>query len=585
MKPLRAIFTFLAIVLYAPTTSATDTEVRSKEYEIHDQLMIPTPDGAMISGMMVRPKNSTSALPVVFQFTIYARPQERDLESLKDAADRGYVGVIFYSRGKYLSTDDIWPYEFDGKDAYTAIDWISKQAWCNGHIGMYGGSYNGFTQWAASKRLHPALKTIVPMVAGQPGMGLPMENNIFINPNYQWAFYVGNNRLLDTKTNDDRQRFRQSQFKWWYSGRAYREFDEIDGTPNKWLQKWLQHPSYDDYWKDMVPQEAEFAQITIPVLTIDGYYNDSQVSSLNYLRQHLRYAENAQHYLVIGPYGHFGAQRGGEVVLNDLPIHPNALFDIKALIYAWFDHTLKGQTMPAMLKDRVNYFPIDESQWRHAKSIEDMSPDKMRLYLTTTKKQGDYQLQEVAPSKPAYLQQSVDFRDRRNSNNDYYPAPIVRDDIDRRNGFIFVSDALKEDLLFNGAFTGEIVASINKRDMDFGITLYELTDSGKYFHLSYTIHRASYIKDPSQRQLLKPHQITHMSLGQTRLISKRLKAGSRIVAYLNINKNPFSQLNYGSGKDVSDESMADANYPLKVRWFNSSFIEIPIMRITQTGDR
>jgi predicted acyl esterase len=127
------------------------------------------------------------------------------MQSLKEAADRGYVGVMAYTRGKRFSKSEIYPYETDGKDAYDVIDWISKQPWCNGKIGMYGGSYNGFTQWAAAKNLHPALKTIVPYVANRPGMGLPMENNIFINPNYEWSFYVGNNKYLDNKTGDDRR--------------------------------------------------------------------------------------------------------------------------------------------------------------------------------------------------------------------------------------------------------------------------------------------------------------------------------------------------------------------------------------------
>ena len=55
---------------------------------------------------------------------------------------------------------------------------------------MYGGSYNGFTQWAAAKRLHPALKTIVPYCPNDPGFGLPMTNNVFLTANYGWAFYA-----------------------------------------------------------------------------------------------------------------------------------------------------------------------------------------------------------------------------------------------------------------------------------------------------------------------------------------------------------------------------------------------------------
>lgn len=44
--------------------------------------------------------------------------------------------------------------------------------WCNGKVAMIGGSYLGFSQWA-TKKLHPALKTIVPQVAVAPGVDFP----------------------------------------------------------------------------------------------------------------------------------------------------------------------------------------------------------------------------------------------------------------------------------------------------------------------------------------------------------------------------------------------------------------------------
>ena len=550
-----------------------------EEYELNNKLFFHTSDGTYLSGMMLRKKNLTTPSATILQFTIYARPHDRDLQTLKDIADHGYIGVIAYSRGKYLSEDAIKPYETDGTDARTVIDWISKQPWSDGQVGMMGGSYNGFTQWAASKQLHPALRTIIPVVANRPGMGLPMENNIFINPNYQWAFYVGNNRLLDNKTNDDRQRFRNMQFNWWYSGRPYREIDQVDGTPNPWLQTWLQHPSYDRYWQDMAPYGKEFAQIRIPVLTIDGYYNDSQVSSLDYVRQHLQHYPQAEHYLVIGPYGHFGAQRGGEASLNELKIDPAALFDIKALSFAWMDYVLKGKEKPAFLKDRVNYFPIGESQWRHAPSLAAMSDQTLRLYLSPDTKHKQHRLMPALENKKNYVKQIVDFADRKISHNDYYPYPIMRKNIDRSNGYIFVSDAFEEDVLLNGAFSGELIASINKRDFDFGVTLYELTPEGDYFHLGYVIDRASYLHDPSQRQLLQPNKVTRLPLTQTKLISKRLQKGSRIVVYLNVNKNAFSQLNYGTSKDVSDESIRDAKQKLLVKWYAGSYINLPLKRL------
>ena len=101
---------------------------------------------------------------------------------------------------------------------------------------------------------------------------------------------------------------------------------------------------------------------------------------------------------------------------------------------------------------------------------------------------------------------------------------------------------------------------------------------GLPFHLSYVINRASYAKDPTERVLLTPGQIEHIPLSMNKIASKRLDKGSRLVVYLNVNKNPFSQLNYGTGKDVSDETIADANEKLNVEWSNQSYVAVPILR-------
>ncbi len=62
---------------------------------------------------------------------------------------------------------------------------------------MIGGSYLGFGQWAATKKLHPALKTIVPQVAVGIGIDYPMNNNVFMSYMLQWARYVTNNKFTD----------------------------------------------------------------------------------------------------------------------------------------------------------------------------------------------------------------------------------------------------------------------------------------------------------------------------------------------------------------------------------------------------
>jgi putative CocE/NonD family hydrolase len=578
---MKTVFSTIIWLLIADTSMTNhqlqNTLVASKvEYDI-EEVLIEAKDGATISAIVVKEKGVTKALPVILQYTIYAR--KNDIESLKGSVDKGYIGVMAYSRGKYNSPDEIWPYENDANDAYEVIDWISKQKWSDGKVGMFGGSYNGFTQWAAAKKLHPALKTIVPYVANRPGMGLPMENNIFINPNYEWAFYVGNNRYLDTLAGNDRQRTRKMQNDWWESGVAYQKLDSIDGRPNKWFQRWISHPSFDSYWQRMAPYQQDFAQIDIPVLTIDGYYNDSQNSSLYYLREHYKYNPCAEHYLIIGPYTHFGAQRGGYPEVNGYEVDKAALINTHKITYQWFDYIFKAGAKPNILKDKINYQVMGKNEWRSASSVPKMSTDYLKLHLIDEKTEAFYSLKSERPEKETYLSQIVDFYDRDEWNNTgYYPDPIVLNELNTNSGYIFMSEPIQKSFLINGSFEGEIVASINKKDMDIGVTLYELMPNGQYFHLSYTIFRASYAKDNTTRQLLTPDTKEAIPIKNTQLVSKLLEKDSRIVVVLDVNKNPFSQLNYGTGSDVSLETIADAKEALHIKWFTSSFISIPIWR-------
>lgn len=535
---------------------------------------IKTRDGAIINAVTVLKRGINSPQPAVLQYTIYA--DSSDWVRIVEPAAYGYAGVMAYTRGKGLSPDKIIPYEHDGKDADDVITWISKQKWSNGKVGMYGGSYNGFTQWAAAKYANPALKTIVPYVAAIPGLGLPMENNVFINANYGWGFYVTDNKYLDNKVYNDPNRWRSLNFNWFASGAAYSKIDSIDGIPNPLLQRWLKHPAFDKYWQQQIPYQQDFARINIPILTFEGYYDDGQISGLYYFNQHLKYNKKAQHYLIIGPYDHFGTQSGGVPVLRDYTVDPVALISTRDITFQWLDHILKGAKMPDLLKNKINYQVMGTNTWKHVASIKKMANKTLRFYLTNIKDGENYQLSVNHQPKQYTLNQTVDLADRKTSYGDYYPYPIIKKDLDRSNGLFFISKPFTRPIAVSGMFNGVLKAIINKKDMDVCVALYEVMPNGQYFELSYFLGRASYAADMSKRQLLHPGKIESIPFTRTRLVSRQLSKGSRLLIVLNTDKNPFAQVNYGTGKDVSTETMTDGKVPLKIEWSNGSYINIPV---------
>jgi uncharacterized protein len=543
----------------------------ARRYNI-DDVLIKTPDDASINAIVVRPKDVSRKLPTVLEFTIYTYPWSTS--TAMKFASRGYVGVVGFTRGKRSSPDPVVPYERDGDDARALIDWISKQPWSDGRVGMHGGSYNGFTQWAAVKRLHPALKTIVPYCPVNPGFGLPMNNNVFLTANYAWAFYTTSGKNLDEALYADSKRWSELPWKWYRSGRSYREIDQVDGQPNPWLQRWLQHPGYDQYWQGMTANGRDYAGLMIPVLAIDGYFDDGQNDAVRRLQEHYKHRPNAEHYLVIGPYDHFGSRMPVKPeLIRGYKIDPVAQLDTQELAFQWFDYVFKGAPKPSLLKDKINYQVMGGNVWKHAPSIEAMSDESRTWYLTSTR-----ELASDKPAKAAQLEMTVNFADRTTASADTYPSKIITTDIGAAQGLVFATEPFDAPVSVTGLFNATLRFISNKKDLDIALVLYEAMPDGTFFHLSYTVARASYARDMSKRSLLTPGAIQTVTLDNTLLVSRQLGKGSRLLLVLDVNRNPYAQVNHGTGKDVSEESIADATEPLQIQWLTDSHITVPMSR-------
>jgi predicted acyl esterase len=255
-----------------------------------------------------------------------------------------------------------------------------------------------------------------------------------------------------------------------------------------------------------------------------------------------------------------------------------ANIDIKnGLVFDWFDYILKGKEKPAILQDKVNFQVMGTNQWMSKPSIAEMSNDSLVYYLDQNKTALFHKLTTNNPKKENPLILSIDFSDRSQMNNsDYYPWPIIKDSIILKDGLVFMSEPLKEETNINGSFSGILKVSSNKKDFDFAINLYELTPKGKYFHLSYYIGRASYAVNREKRVLLTPNELTTIEFENTRIVSKKLSKGSKLVVTLNGNKNLYGQINYGAGQDVSSESIDHATVPLELKIHTNSSLTIPV---------
>jgi predicted acyl esterase len=549
---------------FAPLIAELSAEDDRRRYVIEKDVPVRMPDGGTVCAIIARPRVERR-LPTLLNFTIYADP-ENNLNEVRRSASNGYAGVVGLTRGKGCSPGKAAPYERDGADAAALIAWIAAQAWSDGKVGMYGGSYEGSTAWAAAKRMPKALAGIMTGAPVAPGIDVPMEGSVFWNFVYPWPFYTTNNKTLDNATYNDAARWQRLDHDWYASGRAYRDLEKIDGTPNPIFQRWLAHPGYDAYWRGMIPYGKEFARIGIPVLTTAGYYYGGPGAAVYYFREHQKYRPNAEHYLLIGPYDHVRGHSGTISVLGTrtmtslagYELEPAAHIDIGELRYRWFDYVFGKGPRPAILADKVNYMVVGANTWKHASSLAAMANRRLKLNI-----EGELM---------------VNLADRSDADREIPGGGVVDKAVDTANGLKFVSDPIPAPAEISGLFSGRLDFVTNKKDFDLNIALFELTTAGEYIQLAPFWTRASYNGHPGVRRLLTPGKRQRLDFESVRLMSRQLQPGSRIVAILSVIKETGRQINYGTGKDVSEETIADAKEPLRIQWLAGSYIELPVGR-------
>ena len=124
---------------------------------------VPMPDGITLATDVLRPDTS-APVPALLIRTPYGR----DPSSSSDMVDglrlveAGYAMVGQDVRGRYDSEGTFQPFRDEALDGEATIAWLAEQPWCDGRVGMLGGSYVGATQWLAAGRTPPALRAIAP---------------------------------------------------------------------------------------------------------------------------------------------------------------------------------------------------------------------------------------------------------------------------------------------------------------------------------------------------------------------------------------------------------------------------------------
>jgi predicted acyl esterase len=576
-----------------------------RRYDIRDDVVIDTPGPGAVKALVVRPRSSSGLLTTLLQYRIAPGGYNEAIE----AAAYGFASMVAFTPRIRMSlrTAEVIPFEHEGERARAVIGWIARQPWSDAQVGMYGNGYSGFVAWAAAKRLPPQLKAIATSDAMAPGIDFPMDRGIGLSSAYCWlekidrernesagAPAVGGGGLgpgartgaagvaaaggTSPPAPGTRPWCRALEAKWYASGKPFRDLPYLAGRPSAVFGDWLQHPAYDWYWRRLVPTAQELSHLDIPVLSMTGYYTRGEAGTLFYFRRHYAHDPHADQTLLLGPYDRAELRAGrAETLVRGLRTDPAAVIDLRALELQWFSYLFLNEGKPALLAKRIDYEVMGADAWRHAEALDRLSRDRVRLYLGADAHGGSGLLTPREPAGRTPVRLLVDLA-RRRDGGEAAPRGLVTASVPLKDGVAFVSGPLPGGLEIAGRFACRLLVWTNKRDVDLGVSLYELLPAGSYLRLFAPAEalRASYLRDPGRRRLLAPGRVQWLAFTSRRLTAVRVPSGARLVMVLRVGKRPDREINYGSGGVVSEEWISAGRVPVRLSLLRGSYLELPI---------
>jgi len=527
------------------------------------------------------PDGDNTPSPAIFTLTPYVAQTHHEQGIY--FATHGFPFLSVDVRGRGDSEGKFNPIFNDARDGHDIIEWIAQQPYCDGQVAMWGGSYMGYTQWAASKEGSPHLRSLVPVASPFRGGDSPLRTNIFVPYSMQWLTYLWGRTSHDRVFSDQKlwsRRFR----KWFEAGRPFRELDVFLGSPSPIFQEWVSHPYRDAYWDAGNPTPAQYANLSIPILTITGTYDGNQTGALLHYREHMKNASpanRAQHYLVIGPWDHAGT-RIPKLEFAGVKVGPASLVDLPKLHLDWYAWALQRGEKPSFLKKNVAYYVMGADKWRYADTLDEVTARSTPLYLasaanpTDVFKAGSLIAEDLCSrgSEPKPDSYVYDPRDVSLATFESTIDPDIRTDhrmIHASAGKLLVyhSERFEQDTEVTGFFRLLAWIAIDQPDTDFRVSIYEVGLDGTALQLTSDWMRARYRESLYEEKLVDTLEPLCYNFERFTFVSRQIPKGHFLRLVIAPINSIYVQRNFNSGGVVADESI-DCARPVTVRLFHDA---------------
>jgi uncharacterized protein len=515
------------------------SQVRNIEL-VRENIQMPTRDGVLLSATVVRPKNA-GKYPTILSRTPYGR--EGGLGDADGYAKRGFAYVSQDVRGTGDSLGDFDPFINERKDGYDTIDWISKQPWSDAKVGMIGGSYVGYVQWAAAVERHPALKCIVPQVS--PPMSamwnLPYEGGVPLLLSSVWWLRIVDNpkgtNLLDAfaEMKDPKQLLALPLSK---------VDDGVLGFNSKLFDKWLAREG-EEKWGGWAFQN-DLKKVTIPGLHISGWFDGDGIGTkLNW--DSMR--GNKNQWLIYGPWTHAFNTTSK---MAELDFGKDAILDLNPVYLRWFDTWLKDKKVGIEKVAKVKFFVMGANKWVESANYPTPESTRRAYQFDLKNKRLVPVLKLASAATYTYDPSKAKLPEAFTSKLNETGSMKVTLKEFSKNSVILRSPVLTK----NTAITGPIDVSFDfkcsAKDTDFFATIYDLAPTGNFWFMAAPGKiRASYIRGMDKPRALIPGQTyrANLKIWDT---AHELKKGHQLAVVITSEEFPASARNLGTAEPIAN---------------------------------
>jgi len=347
------------------------------------EVFIPMPDGVRLAADLYLPADAKPGdrFPVLLEYLPYRKDESRPDRYGYFAyfVDRGFAVARVDIRGTGRSEGRLVEYEYSDRelqDGDAVIDWLSKQPFSTGKVGMFGISWGSINSINMAMRRPPALKAIIAVMAADDlyGDDVHFTDGIMRIDAYELGIDLWNSLPGAPDYRIDEDYFR----------------NRFDTTP--WLLVYKRQQRDGPFWY-RASLKRDYGLIQIPTFVIGGWF-DGYRDSVPRMLQHMQAPVKA----ILGPWNHTWPHEA---------VPPPAI-EWRAEAVRWFDHWLKGVPNGIMDEPRFSVYMRDwyppgvapdyiPGEWISLEGWPESSVEQRAMYL-----QADHRLTDRPSRRDAH---------------------------------------------------------------------------------------------------------------------------------------------------------------------------------------